>query len=58
MDTSCSEIVIKGLTQSIANVRLLSNGRHVPFTVTSGTICIPVARDMWADGIPVLEMRG
>jgi alpha-L-fucosidase len=58
LDTSCHEIAMKGLSRRIANVRLLSNGMHVPFTATSGTIRIPVARDMWADGFPVLEMRG
>jgi len=56
LDTSCSEIVIKGLSRRIASVRLLSSGRPVPFT--SGAVRIPIARDMWTDGIPVLEMRG
>jgi alpha-L-fucosidase len=58
LDTSCHEIVMKGLSRRIAHVRLLSNGRQVPFTETAGTIRIPIAREMWADGIPVLEMRG
>jgi alpha-L-fucosidase len=58
MDTSFSEIVIKGLSRHIAHVTLLSNGRHLPFTATAGTIRISVAGQMWADGIPVLEMRG
>ena len=58
MDASCKEIELKGLHRKIASVRLLSSGRPVPFTATDDTIRIPVAKDMWADGIPVLEMRG
>jgi len=57
LDASCSEIVIKGLSRRIDNVRLLSNGKQVPFTGTAGTIRIPVVSDIWAEGIPVLEMR-
>jgi len=58
MDASCDEIRLKGLHRRIANVRLLSTGRSVPFTAISGEIRIPVARDSWTDGIPVMEIRG
>jgi alpha-L-fucosidase len=58
MDTSCKEIRLIGLHRKIASVKLLSNGSPVPFTAVSGEIRISVARDMWAGGIPVLELRG
>lgn len=58
MDASSDEIHLKDLNRRIANVRLLSNGRSVPFTAVSGEIHIPIAKDFWVDGIPVLEMRG
>jgi len=57
MDASCSEIRLKGLPRKIANVRLVSNAKSIPFTAVSGEIRIPVAKEFWADGIPVMEMR-
>jgi alpha-L-fucosidase len=58
MDASCNEIRLRGLHRRFANVRLLSNRRSVPFVTVSGETRIPIARDFWVDGIPVLEMRG
>jgi alpha-L-fucosidase len=58
MDSSCQEIVLKGLSRRVAEVRLLSNRKHLPFTATADTIRIPMATDLWADGAPVLELRG
>lgn len=58
LDTSCQEIVLKGLSRRVADVRLLSNRKHLPFTAAAGTIRIPVATDMWTDGVPALELRG
>jgi alpha-L-fucosidase len=58
MDTNCMEIQLKGLHSSVASMTLLSSGKHLHFTATAGTIRIPIAREMWTDGIPVLEIRG
>lgn len=58
MDAASNEIRLKGLNRRIADVRLLSNGRSVPFTAIAGEVRIPVAKEFWVEGIPVLEMRG
>jgi alpha-L-fucosidase len=58
MDASCSEIILRGLTEKLTHAKLLSHGRPVPISAaTGGGIRIPIAKDMWADGIPVVEIR-
>jgi len=57
MDSSVDEIQVQGLQKTISKVQIVATGKPVPFTPTAGGIRIPNAKSLWANGIPVIELR-
>ena len=56
MDDSATEVHLNGLRGAALRVRLVSNKRPLHFEATGKGIRIPVDKDMWAEGIPVIEV--
>ena len=57
MDSSVGEIQLPGLHPTVGRVRLVASGKPIQFNATSQGLRIPVAKESWADGIPVLEIQ-
>jgi alpha-L-fucosidase len=57
MDPSADEIRLRGLNKTVGHVRLAATGKPLPFTLAPQGIRIPVAKELWLDGIPVIEVQ-
>ena len=57
MDPSADEIRLRGLNKTVGHVRLVATGKPLPFTLAPQGIRIPVAKELWLDGIPVIEVQ-
>jgi alpha-L-fucosidase len=57
VDSSAEEIRVEGLQKTVSKVRVVATGKPVAFTATPGGIRIPLAKELWNDGIPVIELR-
>src|SRR6266567_2147305 len=57
MDESAVELSLAGPRGQIARATLLSSRKPVPFNREGNDLRIKLGRDLWADGIPVIELR-
>jgi alpha-L-fucosidase len=57
MDPSADEIRLRGLNKTVGHVRLVATGKPLPITLAPQGIRIPVAKELWLDGIPVIEVQ-
>ncbi len=58
MDAGKTVVRLKGLRKPVAQARLLATGRPVAVTVAESGMEIRLDQSMWAEGIPVVELRG
>jgi hypothetical protein len=57
MDDSCREVRLKSVPRKAASVRVVATSKPLPFTQDSKGVRIAIAKDLWTEGIPVLEIR-
>jgi alpha-L-fucosidase len=57
VDSSAKEIRVERLQKTVSKVQVVATGKPVAFTAIPGGICIPLAKELWNDGIPVMELR-
>ena len=57
MDAGKTVVRLKGLRKPVAQARLLATGRPVAVTVAESGMEIRLDQSMWAEGIPVVELR-
>ncbi|MGA2571338.1 MAG: alpha-L-fucosidase [Terracidiphilus sp.] len=57
MDPSATAIEIEGLKGKIGALRHLATGRPLRFAQAGGRITIGVGHELWASGLPVLELN-
>lgn len=57
MDATAAEIHLRGLQRAPGRVRLTSTGKPVSFSITPQGVRIPLSKEMWSEGIPVIEVR-
>jgi alpha-L-fucosidase len=58
MDTTATEISLKVLQRPVGQVRLASTGKPIKFSTSAEGVRIPLTKELWSDGIPVLEVLG
>jgi len=57
MDPSLDEIHLRGLRQAVGRVRLVATGKPLLFTATPQGVRVSVSKELWSDGIPVVEVQ-
>ena len=57
MDSAATEIQVRGLHTPVASARLVATGKPVAFSAASQGIRIAISKELWSEGIPVIELR-
>jgi len=57
VDSSAKEIRVEALQKTVSKVLVVATGKPVAFRATPGGIRIPLAKELWNGGIPVIELR-
>ncbi len=57
MDSAATEIQVRGLHNPVASARLVATGKPVAFKAASEGIRIAMSKELWSEGIPVIELR-
>jgi alpha-L-fucosidase len=57
MDEGAREIRVKGLRKAVKSVTALGAGTPVPFTAMADGARIRIAKELWAEGVPVLKVE-
>jgi hypothetical protein len=57
VDSSAEDIRVEGLQKTVSKAQVVATGKPVAFTATPGGIRISLAKELWSDGIPVIELR-
>jgi alpha-L-fucosidase len=58
MDATATEISLGALQRPVGQVRLTSTGKPIKFSTSAEGVRIPLTKELWSDGIPVLEVLG
>jgi len=56
MDATATEIPLRGLHNAVGQVRLASTGKPIAFSIIPQGVRIPIPKELWSDGIPVVEI--
>ena len=54
---AATEIQVRGLHNPVASARLVATGKPVAFKAASEGIRIAMSKELWSEGIPVIELR-
>jgi alpha-L-fucosidase len=57
MDASVDEVSLRALQQTVGQVRHVATGKPLPLNPTPQGIRITIAKELWEDGIPVIEVQ-
>jgi hypothetical protein len=57
VDSSAEDIRVEGLQKTVSKAQVVATGKPIAFTATPGGIRISLAKELWSDGIPVIELR-
>lgn len=56
MDTTAAEIHLRGLHSAVGQLRLVSTGKPIAFSLAPQGVRIPLTKELRSEGIPVIEI--
>ena len=56
MDPSAQDIRVEGLQNTVNKAQLVATAKPVAFTAAAGGVRIPNPKELWSNGIPVIEL--